>query len=251
MASANMSSVVGVDIGGSMTATAALIPDRFKAELRKAWQKELGHMYGENFQDETHKVIGKPNLPGMGKYETGKKKGQPRKIKFRKSRASGKAIISRVPDSNAFGFRYMYGARLPIWDVQSDFTVEFGFSGQGTSRNPTVYQESGYTSVMHRLVKGDLPKFYNRRNVKKSVREDFKREWQRLPKKYESFYMSRGFREYMEDKWGFEYKPSIRNTHHPTLDIAFTRQEKKFAKTLAKYIQKNIARITSVSVQKV
>jgi len=251
MASGNMSSVVAVAPGGATTETASLIPDKFRKQLEIAWKKELGHMYGENFQDETHKVIGKPNVPGMGKYETGKKKGQPRKIRFRKCRSSGKAIISRVPDSNAFGFRYMYGARLPIWDVQSNFTVEFGFSGQGTSRNPTVFQEAGYTSVMHILKKKEIPKFYNRRNVKKTVREEFKREWDNLPAQYASFYMSRGFKEYMVQKWGFEYSPSIKNTHHPTLDIAFQRQQRKFARTMAKYISKNLARMTNVSVQKV
>lgn len=245
----NLSSVIGSGLGGQSVKTAAMVPDKFKKQLEIAWKKDLGHMYGENFQDEVHKVIGKPNLPGMGKYETGKKKGQPRKIRFRKSRSNGKAIISRVPDSNAFGFRYMYGARLPIWEVQGNFTVEMGFKARGSTDNPTVNQEDGYTSVMHVLRKGSIPKFYNRRNVKKSVREEFKREWEKLPKEYASFYMSRGFKEYMSDKWGYEYKPSIRTTKHPTLGIAFGRQEKKFARTMAKYISKNIARITSVSVQ--
>ena len=208
-------------------------------------------MYGENFQDETHKAIGKPNLPGMGKYETGKKKGKPRKIRFRKCRANGKAIISRVSDGNDIGFRYMNGVRLPIWDVQNNFTVEFGFLANGRSDNPTVSQESGYTSVMHILRKGSIPGFYNRRNVKKSVREEFKREWEKQPKEFVSFYMSRGFKEYMVQKWGFEYSPSIKTTYHPTLDIAFKRQQKKFARTMAKYIKENLARITNVSVQKV
>lgn len=245
----NLSSVIGSGLGGQSVQTAAMVPDKFRKQLEIAWKKDLGHIYGENFQDEVHKVIGRPNLPGMGKYETGKKKGQPRKIRFRKSRANGKAIISRVPDSNAFGFRYMYGARLPIWEVQNNFTVEMGFKAKGSTDNPTVNQEDGYTSIMHVLRKGSLPKFYNRRNVKKSVREEFKREWEKLPKEYASFYMTRGFKEYMIDKWGFEYKPSIRTTKHPTLGIAFGRQEKKFARTMAKYISKNLARITSVSIQ--
>ena len=243
--------ISGGGLGGQTNSAASLVPDKFKKQLENAWKKELGHIYGENFQDEVHKVIGKPNLPGMGKYETGKKKGQPRKIRFRKSRPNGKAIISRVPDSNAFGFRYMYGARLPIWDVQGNFTIEIGFKAKGSTDNPTVEQESGYTSIMHVLRKGSLPKFYNRRNVKKSVREEFKREWEKLPKQYASFYMSRGFKEYFVDKWGYDYKPSIRTTKHPTLGIALSRQEKKFARTMAKYITKNLARITNVSIQKV
>ena len=251
MASANMSSAVGVGIGGAAVSTAALIPGKFRKQLEVAWKKELGHMYGENFQDETHKVIGKPNIPGWGKYETGKKKGQPRKIRFRKTRSSGKGIISRVPDSNEFGFRYMHGARLPIWDVQSNFTVEFGFDGGGTSENPTVFQESGFTSVMHILTKGDLPKYYNRRNVSVQKREAFKKEWQSMDKKYVSFYMSLGFKDLMVKKWGYSYKPSIKRTYHPTLDIALSRQQRKFARTLSKYITKNLARISKVSVQKV
>lgn len=248
----NLSSAIGGGgFSGTSTQTEVIIPDKFRKQLEVAWKNTLGHMYGKNFQDEVHKAIGKPNLPGMGKYETGKKKGQPRKIRFRKSRPNGKAIISRVPDSNAFGFRYMYGARLPIWEVQGNFTVEMGFKAKGSTDNPTVNQESGYTSIMHVMRKGSLPKFYNRRNVKKSVREDFKREWESLPKEYSSFYMSRGFKEYFRDKWGYEYKPSIKSTKHPTLGIAFSRQEKKFAKTMAKYIKENLQRITNVSVKKV
>ena len=131
MASGNMSSVVAVAPGGSTTETASLIPDKFRKQLEIAWKKELGHMYGENFQDETHKVIGKPNVPGMGKYETGKKKGQPRKIRFRKCRSNGKAIISRVPDSNAFGFRYMYGPDFLYGMYNPTSQSSSGFQARG------------------------------------------------------------------------------------------------------------------------
>ena len=223
---------------------------RFEKQLKIAWQQSLGHMYGKNMQDEAHKAMGRPNLPGMGVYATGKKKGPPRKIRFRKCRAQGKAIIPRVPDNAPMGFRAFSGNRLPIWDVQPNFRVEMGFKARGDKNNPTVEQENGGITIMDTLKRGAIPKYYNRQNVPKWKRENFKKEWEKHDDKYTGFDMSDGFISYMKEKFGYEHKRNAKFTHHPTMGMSLERQKKKFNTTLAKYIKKNLAKITEISIKR-
>ena len=235
--------------GGS--GAAFIDPRRFNKELKTAWMKTLGHMYGSNMQDEAHKAMGKPNIPGMGVYESGKKKGQPRKIRFRKCRANGKAIIPRVKDSAPMGFRAFNGNRLPIWDVNPNFTVDMGFKAKGRADNPTVLQENGGMSIMDTLTKGEVPKFYNRRNVAKWKREAFKKKWDAYDDKYVGFDMSEGFIKFMKDRMNFKHERSAKNTYHPTMGISLQRQMKKFPTTLNRYIKENLEKITQVSIKRV
>ena len=229
----------------------SVIPSKFTAHLKKDWKKTLGHMYGHNMMQETHKVIGKPNIPGMGKYETGKKKGQPRKIRFRKCRSAGKAIVSRVKDSDPIGFRYMYGSPLPLWDVGSNFTVEMGFKARGSKKNATVDQENGFDSFMRHYTKQTIPKFANRKNVPREVTRKFREDWEKMPKKISGFNITEGYGKWLENKWGYKFKVSHKETYHPSLQIAFERQEKKFGRTLQKWISQNIQRVVNISMGEV
>jgi hypothetical protein len=145
----------------------------------------------------------------------------------------------------------MYGSPLPLWDVGSNFTVEMGFKARGSKKNATVDQENGFDSFMRHYTKQTIPKFANRKNVPREVTRKFREDWEKMPKKISGFNITEGYGKWLENKWGYKFKVSHKETYHPSLQIAFERQEKKFGRTLQKWISQNIQRVVNISMGEV
>ena len=229
------------------------INPKFKKKMQKLWKDKLGWRFGMDMHEATRKAIGNPNVVGQETtFKTGSKAGKLRVVRYRKTRPTGKAVISRKPDSYGVTFRQMNGGKLPSFQI-GDMTIDVGFMGH-KGGEVTRQQEEGFLSERVVWKKGAPPKKLNARNIKKSKIKEMKKHWENMPKvasmwvdRINSSQVMKWTRYYRS--WGYDTHPSMKDTYHPTLSIGMERTKRKFPRTMRKYIKANINDLIEIKVE--